>query len=1332
MFCRFFIDRPIFATVLSIAITLAGGIALWNLPIAMYPPIAPPTVMVTCQYPGASAEVVAQTVAAPIEQQVNGVENMMYMSSACTNDGNYTLTVTFKHGIDMNLAQVLVQNRVSLANPLLPDVIKATGVTTKKRSPDILLAIGIYSPDDRFDQLYLSNYAYLHVRDELARLPGISDVTMFGQRDYSMRIWIDPDKLAALNMTAGDVVRALREQNLQVAAGQVGQSPMRPGQQTQVTLSTLGRLIHPEQFAGIIVKTSPDGRVVRIRDIGRVELGAKNQDISSEVDGKPVANLGIFQLPDANALATAKVVRAKIEDLKKDFPEGLDYIIRYDTTPFIQESIEEVFKTLFDSVALVALVVLLFLQNWRSALIPLVAVPVGIVGTFAVMLAMGFSLNNLTLFGLVLAIGIVVDDAIVVVECVEHHIERGLAPREATIKAMSEVSAPVIAVGMVLSAVFIPCAFISGITGQFFRQFALTIASSTILSTINSLTLSPALAALLLRPRRQGVYEALPRVAFLLLGCLAGYTWLPGTLLDQAGSSAYLVDTSVATFLSGTAQALGLAPERAAEGAGVILGGLLGWALSRPLNRVLGICFGLFNRGFKATANGYARAVGGMLRVSVLVLLVYAGMLGLTSFGYGGFPKELRQSFHDLNPEKQPAWLRPAAGFLKESLEPIHLVRPGSYYEAIMNKVRGAVKWIVEFTGVPRGFIPSQDMGYMLVNIQLPDSAALERTKKVISKVNRICHGTMRDLKLMSAVNDASEIPTEGQDLMIVAALGDGLHFRTFDAAGKLVVDADEKTLTKKAREIEVLRKQLMGLWPPHELTESEHDGVITAVSSIVGEENGINATVGIAGQSLLLNAYGSNFATMFITLKAFALRRDPQLYYEVIMNKLRQEFGRKIPEAMIAVFGPPPVRGVGRAGGYMIMIEDRGDLGPGALQQQTENLVKHANLEPELTGNTSVFRANVPQIYLDVDRRACMLKGVQLQDAFDTLQIYLGSLYVNDFNLFGRTWQVIAQAEQKYRDQQDDIRRLRIRNASGMMVPLGAVARVNEINGPLVLTRYNMYPAASINGNAKPGVSSGRAIEVMEKLADDPQNGLPRSMAYEWTELAYLELEAGNTAMIVFGFSVVMVFLMLAAQFESWSMPLAVILSVPLCILSALVGVYIAKMDINIFTQIGLVVLVGLASKNAILIVEFAKVIHRSGKPIREATLESCRLRLRPIIMTSLAFILGVIPLLFAHGAGAEMRQSLGMAVFSGMIGVTFFGVLLTPVFFYMIDTLSESHFFASPLVRRIGGITLGIITLSYLWRPSRWKVSPSAPQASPDSKSEADPLDFDRRQFK
>ncbi len=1059
--------------------------------------------------------------AAPIEQQVNGVENMMYMSSQCTNDGNYTLTVTFKHGVDMNLAQVLVQNRVSLASPLLPDVIKATGVTTKKRSPDILLAIGIYSPNQRFDQLYLSNYAYLHIRDELARLPGISDVTMFGQRDYSMRIWIDPDKLAARSMTAGDVVRALREQNLQVAAGQVGQSPMLPGQGTQVTLSTLGRLIEPEQFARVIVKTSPGGRVVRIRDIGRVELSAKNQDMSSEVDGEPVANLGIFQLPDANALATAKVVRAKIEELKKDFPEGLDYKIRYDTTPFIQESIEEVFKTLFDSVALVALVVLLFLQNWRSALIPLVAVPVGIVGTFAVMLAMGFSLNNLTLFGLVLSIGIVVDDAIVVVECVEHHIERGLAPRDATIQAMSEVSAPVIAVGMVLSAVFIPCAFISGITGQFFRQFALTIASLTILSTFNSLTLSPALSALLLRPRRPGTYTALPRVAFALLGGLAGYSWLPGYLLHHAGTGALHADTSVAALVSGTAQALGLAPDRAAEGAGVILGGLVGWALSRTLNRVLGIFFGLFNRGFNATANGYARVVGGMLRVSILVLLVYAGTLGLTSFGYGGFPKELRQSFHDFKPEEQPAWLRPAAGILKNN---------------------GAVKSIVEFTGVPRGFIPSQDMGYMLVNIQLPDSASLERTKKVISKINEISHDT-------PGIN--ATVGIAGQSLLMNAY---GSNFGTMFITLKPFSERQDPLVDRVFRWLDLwfdlekldaqmpepLKRKLAECrrWEPsqklytrlpdslkHEVAQYASDELIDKLDPRMPERLKRQLVVYTGDDRFDLKSPDPRVPRELAKEVAGytlgpRLRRwlrlpeeAPSLYYEAIMNKLRAEFARKIPEATIAVFGPPPVRGVGRAGGYMIMIEDRGDLGPGALQRQTENLVEHANQQPELTGNTSVFRANVPQIYLDVDRRACMLKGVQLQDVFDTLQIYLGSLYVNDFNLFGRTWQVIAQAEQKYRDQKEDIRRLRVRNASGTMVPLGALANVQEINGPLVLTRYNMYPAASINGNAKPGVSSGRAIEVMENLADDPEYGLPRSMAYEWTELAYLELEAGNTA---------------------------------------------------------------------------------------------------------------------------------------------------------------------------------------------------------------------------
>jgi multidrug efflux pump len=1324
VFTRFFIERPIFASVLSIAITLAGGLALAALPIAMFPLIAPPTVSVTCQYPGASAQVVAETIAAPIEQQVNGVENMMYMSSACTNDGNYTLTVTFKQGVDMNLAQVLVQNRVSLAVPLLPDVIKATGVTTKKRSPDILLAIGIYSPDGRYDQLYLSNYAYMRIRDEMARLPGVSDVLMFGQRDYSMRIWLDPDKLAQRRMTAGDVVLALREQNLQVASGQVGQSPINPGQQTQITLSTLGRLVDADQFDKIVIKTTRDGRMVRIRDVGWVELGAKNQDMSSAVgtlddsatelqvmswkdgaevpssgnnlfvigtdddkrlhirifdpDGSrvtdtdetqlpstqigpitelkrklptlmpphavtdaqknlvvaeatsivgrtrqmhiyPVANLAIFQLPDANALETADLVKAKIEELKKDFPEGVDYMIRYDTTPFIRESIEEVFKTLLDSVILVALVVLLFLQNWRSALIPLIAVPVAIIGTFAVMAAFGFSLNNLTLFGLVLAIGIVVDDAIVVVEAVEHHIEHGMAPKEATLQAMSEVSAPVIAVGLVLSAVFIPCAFISGITGQFFRQFALTIASSTILSTINSLTLSPALSALLLRPRTRGNHEALPRLAFAALGAWLGYVWLGPHLMPYFESSGLIGRSVSASLLPEIRNNTALTPAISSL-AGGLLGGLVGWVLSNSLNRAMGWFFDIFNRGFTATSNLYSRVVSGMLRIFVLVFLVYVGLLVLTGY---------------------------------------------------------------KFTTTPRGFIPAQDMGYILVNIQLPDSASLERTERVIKQIEEIAVRTP-----------------------------------------------------------------------------------------------GVAACVGISGQSLLLNAYGSNFGTMFMTLDVFKnrppaggleyafenlvrlplglkelvpgqdsplilraenwvrskfgwdqKRQVPDLYYETIMNKVRGQLSRAVPEANIALFGPPPLRGVGRAGGWMVMIEDRGDLGSAALQREVESLVRQGNdgidvngvpigrvppqagkptappVRSAVQGLASVFRANIPQVFLDVDRTACMRKGVNMGDVFMTLQAYLGSLYVNDFNRFGRTWQVIVQAMAKYRDQKDDISRLQVRNKVGTMVPLGAVASVREINGPLVLTRYNMYAAASINGAAGQGISSGSAIQAMEQLSN---RELPQSMSIEWTEMAYLELLAGNTAIIVFGFSIVMVFLVLAAQFESWAMPLAVILSVPLCMLSALVGVTNAKLlgvnnislDINIFTQIGLVVLVGLASKNSILIVQFAKLIRHRGKPIREATLEACRLRLRPIIMTSMAFILGVVPLLYAHGAGAEMRQSLGIAVFSGMIGVTFFGVLLTPVFFYVIDSVAESHVFRNPMVRRVG-MALLLTLLPFLLLP-------------------------------
>jgi multidrug efflux pump len=1132
VFSRFFIDRPIFASVLSILVTLAGGVAYTSLPLAQYPQITPPTVQVNCTYPGANAQVVAETVAAPIEQQVNGVEDMLYMSSQSTNDGQYNLTVTFKNGVDLDMAQVLVQNRVNLALPQLPEVIRKTGLTTKKRSPNILLAISLISPDGRYDQLYLSNYALMQVRDELARLPGVGDVMLFGQRDYSMRVWVDADRMASRGLTAGDVAAALREQNAAVALGQLGQPPAPPGLEYQLPLSTLGRLSTPEQFERIVLKRTRDGRMTLLRDVARVELGAKNIDVNSRVNGYETVGLGIFQLPDANAFDTADGVRAKIEELSKNFPEGLRYDIVYDTTPFVKESITEVFYTLRDAIILVAVVVLLFLQNWRSALIPLVAVPVAIVGTFAVMAAFGFSLNNLTLFGLVLAIGIVVDDAIVVVEAIEHHTAHGLSPRDASIKAMEQVSGPVVAVGLVLSAVFVPCAFISGITGQFFRQFALTIAVSTVLSAFNSLTLSPALAALLLRPRQAGRPEALPRPAFALLGGWLAWRMLPAV----PGAPAWLAE--------------------AVPWAAMLAGAAAGWLAGRPLNWVLGGAFRLFNAGFRWSTGAYTTTVGVLLRLRVGVLLVYAALLGLTWVGFKGVPKALL-------PAK-------AAG-----------TKIGSFALA---------------SGLPWGFIPAQDQGYLLVNVQLPDAASDERTKAVMDQAARIAKG-------LRGVKD---------------------------------------------------------VWT-------------------------------ISGQSFVLSAFGSNFGSMFIIMEPFAKRRSADLYGDVIAAEARQKLAAGLPDAAIAVFGPPAVPGVGTAGGFKIMIEDRGDLGMQALQEYTEELTGAGNQTPGLVGLFGLFRANVPQLYADIDRRQCMSMQTPLSDVFDTLQIYLGSLYINDFNKFGRTWQVNVQAEARFRRQVEDVRRLKVRNARGGMVPLGALASVREEAGPLILMRYNMYPAAFINGGAAPGVSSGETIARVQQLA---RRHLPPSMAYEWTEMSFLEQQAGNTAMVLFALSVVMVFLVLAAQYESWALPLAIILVVPLCLLSALVGVALAHMDVNIFTQVGFVVLVGLASKNAILIVEFARGLRLQGASRRDATLEACRLRLRPIIMTSFAFILGVVPLLLAEGAGAEMRRTLGTAVFSGMLGVTFFGILLTPVFFFAIDQLGESRLFASPLVRRVGAVGLVVVT--------------------------------------
>jgi multidrug efflux pump len=1074
LFSRFFIDRPIFAAVLSIVITLAGGVAVWTLPIAQYPQITPPSIIVSTTYPGANAQTVAESVAAPIEQQVNGVEDMFYMSSQCANDGSYSLTVTFKPGVNLNFAQVLVQNRINLALPQLPEIVKQIGVVTRKRNPDILLVINLVSPDHRFDQLHLSNYAAIHLKDEVARLDGVGDVFLFGQQDYSMRVWVDPDQLAARNLTAMDVVAAIKEQNQQVAAGQIGQPPVARLPENQFTLTTLGRLDEPEQFANIILRTTPQGRVLRIKDIGHVELGAKTQDIENTLDYEPSTGVAVFQLPDANALDTAERIRAKMKELKKAFPPGLDYEMVYDTTPFVSESISEVFKTLIEATILVALVVLIFLQSWRSTIIPLVAVPVAIVGTFAVMAAVGFSLNNLTLFGLVLAIGIVVDDAIVVVEAVEHHIEEGLLPKQAAIKAMEEVSGPVMAVALVLTAVFVPCMFISGITGQFFRQFALTIAVSTVISALNSLTLSPALAALFLKPR--------------------------GAKRDLPG---------------------------------------------RALVFVLGWFFWLFNFAFRRGTNTYVRTVGLLLRGSALVLLLYVGLLYLTYFG---------------------------------------------------------------FNHLPSGYIPPQDKGYLMISVQLPDAASLERTKAVVHQIDDICHETA-----------------------------------------------------------------------------------------------GVDHTISIAGQSFTLGAYGSNFGQFFIMLKPFDERRDPQLYSTVIAANLSKRIAAELPDARAGVFGPPPVAGLGSSGGFKFMVEDRGVNDLHTLQQQTDNLVAKANEDPKLKSLMTIFTVKSPQKYVDVNRQQCEALGVAPGDVFSTLQIYLGSLYVNDFNLGGRTWQVNVQAEGEFRDRVEDVKRLKVRNKAGGMVPLGTVMNVEDIAGPLILTRYNEYPAAAISGDTAPGVSSGEAIRIMEDLADKE---LPRNMAYEWTEITYVQLQSGNTAMLLFVLGVLGVFLVLAALYESWALPLAVILVVPMCLLSSITGIWLLHMawgtagDINIFTQIGFVVLVGLACKNAILIVEFAKLKRDAGMSRREATLEAVRLRLRPILMTSFAFILGVVPLVFSEGAGKEMRQTLGVAVFSGMLGVTLFGIFLTPVFFYVVEWVSETSLFNNPWMKRFHDVSLDVLTLRFVPR--------------------------------
>ena len=1046
-FSRFFVDHPIFAAVLSIVITMLGGLAFVGLPIAQYPDVIPPTVVVTAVYPGADARTLAETVATPLEQEINGVENMLYMSSSSTGDGRMQITVTFKLGTDLDEAQVLVQNKVNAAVPRLPEEVRRLGVTAQKRSPDLTLAVQFFSPDGSRDVSYLSNYVTLQVQNEIARLPGVAEASSLGGLDYSMRIWLDPEKIAALNLTAGDVVRAIREQNVQVAAGSLGQPPAPVGAQFQYTITAPGRLKTAEKFGDIVLKTGRTGDVVRLHDVARIELGSRDYSSKTYMDGHNAVSLRVFQLPGSNALQTAEAVYEKLAKLKERFPPGVDYRTNYDTTKFVRASIESVLRTLIEAVLLVVLVVVVFLQTWRASIIPLLAVPVSLIGTLAVMQAFGFSLNNLSLFGLVLSIGIVVDDAIVVVENVERNIADGLAPREAAIKAMQEVSGAVIAVALVLCAVFIPTAFISGITGQFYKQFALTIAASTVISAINSLTLSPALCAILLQP-----HEAKTDI------------------------------------------------------------------LSRALGALFGWFFRGFNRVFQFSSNVYAGIVRRMLRFALVVLLLYGGLVGLA----------------------------------------VNL-----------------------FKTVPTGFIPSQDMGYLLIVIQLPDSASFERTDAVVQKVD---------------------------------AIGRGLK--------------------------------------------------------------GVAHTFAISGYSSVLQANQSNVGAAFFVLDDFAKRNNPALRGDQLLATIRKALA-PIQEARVLVLPPPPLRGLGNAGGFKIQVQDLNNAGLPALEAATQKLLAAAQQEPGLISLITGFRANVPQFHIDIDRAQAKTMGVSLADLNEALQVYLGSVYVNDFNLFGRTYQVTAQADPAMRADPEDILRIKVRNQRGDMVPMGALVKVTKQGGADRVQRYNLYYSADINGNTLPGISSGEMIAKVERLAKEH---LPDGFDIEWTDLTYQQILAGDTIFYIFPLCVIFVFLVLAAQYESWNLPFAIILIVPMCLLSAVGGVWLRDMDNNIFTQIGLVVLVGLAAKNAILIVEFAKQKQDAGMSRFDAAVEACRLRLRPILMTSFAFILGVLPLVLARGAGAEMRQALGTAVFFGMLGVTFFGLLFTPVFYVVLRWFAERRQRSSP----------------------------------------------------
>ena len=1039
---KFFIDRPIFAGVISVLIFVAGLLAMRAMPISEYPEVAPPSVVVRAQYPGANPKVIAETVATPIEESINGVEGMLYMSSQATTDGLMTLTVTFRLGTDPDKAQQLVQNRVSQAEPRLPEEVRRLGITTVKSSPDLTMVVHLLSPNDRYDMTYLRNYGLLNVKDRLARIAGVGQVQLFGAGDYSMRVWLDPQKVAQRGLSAGDVVREIRAQNVQAAAGVVGASPSVPGIDYQLSVNAQGRLQSEEEFGEIIVKTGTDGQVTRLRDIARIELGAAEYSLRSLLDNKPAVAIGIFQAPGSNALAISDNVRSVMAELKQNMPEGVDYDIVYDPTQFIRASIEAVVVTLLEAIALVVLVVILFLQTWRASIIPLLAVPVSIVGTFAVMYALGFSINALSLFGLVLAIGIVVDDAIVVVENVERNIEAGLSPRQATYQAMREVSGPIIAIALVLVAVFVPLAFISGLTGQFYNQFALTIAISTVISAINSLTLSPALSAVLLK----------------------GHD----------------------------------APKD---------------ALTRVMDRLFGRFFRRFNHLFGAGSRAYGGGVRRVISHKAVMMGIYLALVAVT-FGL--------------------------------------------------------------FKVVPGGFVPAQDKQYLVGFAQLPDGATLDRTEEVIRRMSDIA---------------------------------------------------------------------------------MKHPGVESAVA--------------FPGLSIAGFTNSSNAGIVFVTLKPFNERKGPSLSGGAIAGQLNGNF-QVIKEAFVAIFPPPPVMGLGQIGGFKLQIEDRAGRGYEALDEATNAFLAKARAAPELAGLFSSYQVNVPQLYADIDRTRARQLGVPVTSVLDTMQIYLGSLYVNDFNKFGRTYSVRVQADAQFRARVDDIGSLKVRSDTGEMVPLSAVLRVKESAGPERAMRYNGFLTADVNGAPAPGYSSGQAQDAVKRIAAET---LPKGIAFEWTDLTYQEIIAGNSSLIVFPVALFLVFLVLAALYESLTLPLSIIMIVPMGLLAAMFGVWVTAGDNNVFTQIGLIVLVGLSAKNAILIVEFARELEFEGRTPVQAAIEASRLRLRPILMTSMAFIMGVVPLVISTGAGSEMRHAMGVAVFAGMIGVTAFGIFLTPAFYVLLRALSGNR---------------------------------------------------------